>query len=93
MGTPKTVSQAASGAASAASPTMPLSTPIEVMPIWMVDRKRVGSSPSLTAAAAPLSPSSINFCSRALRAVTRAISDMANRPLRQMRANSIAISI
>jgi hypothetical protein len=28
--------------ASAASPTMPLRMPIEVMPIWIVDRKRVG---------------------------------------------------
>ncbi len=47
---PNDSSHSPSGAASAASPTMPLSTPIEVMPIWMVERKRVGSSPSFMAA-------------------------------------------
>jgi hypothetical protein len=34
-------SQSDSGWASAASPKIPLSTPMEVMPIWMVERKRV----------------------------------------------------
>ncbi|MNL50138.1 hypothetical protein D3C87_1731270 [compost metagenome] len=93
MGTPSDSSHSARGPAKAASPTIPFRTPIDVMPIWMVERKRVGSSPSFTAAAAPLSPSSISFCSRALRAVTSAISDMANRPLRRMRAKSMAISM
>ena len=51
----------AMGAAKAASPTIPFRTPMEVIPIWMVDKKRVGSSPNLTAAAAPLSPSSMSF--------------------------------
>ncbi len=54
---PRPTSQTASGSASAASPTMPLSTPIEVMPIWIADRKRVGSSPSRIAQAAAPSPS------------------------------------
>jgi hypothetical protein len=39
------------------------------------------------------SPSSISFCIRALRAVTSAISDMANRPLSTMSAKSRAISM
>jgi L-fucose isomerase-like protein len=72
---------------------MPLSTLMDVMPIWMAERNRVGSSPSFTAAAAALSPSSINFCSLALRAVTNAISDIAKRPLRTMRAASMATSM
>ena len=55
-GIPKDTNHMAMGAAKAASPTIPFKTPMEVMPIWMVDKKRVGSSPNLTAAAAPLSP-------------------------------------
>jgi len=35
---------------------MPLRMPIDVMPTWIVDRKRVGSSFSAIAAAAPRSP-------------------------------------
>ena len=31
---------------------MPFKSPMEVIPIWMVDRKRVGSSASFTAAVA-----------------------------------------
>lgn len=54
---------------------------MDVMPIWMVDRNRVGSSPSLAAAMALLSPASMCFCNRALRAVTSAISDIAKMPL------------
>src|SRR5574344_3000695 len=76
--------------ARAASPNTPLSTPMVVMPIWLADKKRVGSSPSLSAACAALSPSSIHFCRRALRAVTRAISAMANRPLSTIRANRVS---
>ena len=48
----RVISHSANGSANTASPTMPLSTPIDVMPIWIVDRKRVGSSPSLAAAIA-----------------------------------------
>jgi hypothetical protein len=58
-----------------------------------VDKNLVGSSPSLTAAAAPLSPSSINFWSFVLRAVTKAISDIAKTPFKQINAKSIAISM
>jgi hypothetical protein len=39
---PTVCSHSASGPASAASPTMPLRMAIEVMPTWMVDKKRVG---------------------------------------------------
>ena len=53
---PSATNQSASGAASADSPTIPFSTPIDVMPIWIVDRNRVGFSPSLAAAMAARSP-------------------------------------
>jgi len=90
--TPRPRSHAPSGCASAASPTMPLRMPIEVMPIWIVDRNRVGCSLRSTAARAPRSPSSASFCRRALRAETSAISDMANSPLISIRDSRIAIS-
>ncbi|MCY1542553.1 hypothetical protein D9M68_783070 [compost metagenome] len=86
-------SQSPKGCASVDSPTTPLSTPIEVMPICTVDKKRVGSSPSLTASIAPRSPFSICRCRRALRAVTSAISDIANRPFSRISASNMAISI
>jgi hypothetical protein len=72
---------------------MPFNTPIDVMPIWIVDRKRVGSSPSFAAAMAARSPSSISFCSRVLRAVTSAISDIANTPLNRIRMTRTAVSM
>ena len=71
---------AASAALKAASPMMPFSTPMEVMPTCTVDRKRVGWSISRSAAAAPLSPASASAASRALRLDASAISDMANTP-------------
>jgi hypothetical protein len=46
-------SQCASGAAEGASPTMPLSTPMDVMPICTVDRNLVGFSCRSIAACAP----------------------------------------
>ena len=49
----RSTSQAASGSANAASPTMPLSTPIEVMPICTVDSNLVGLSCRSIAACAP----------------------------------------
>jgi hypothetical protein len=55
--------------------------------MWMVDRNRVGLSPSFTAAAAAPSPSSTSFYSCDLRAVTSASSDTAKRPLRTINAN------
>ncbi len=60
-------SQFANGAEKAASPTMPLSTPIEVMPICTIDRNLVGLSCRSIAACAPASPVSTITCSRALR--------------------------
>ena len=65
----------------AASPTMPLMMPMEVMPTCTVDRNWVGCSSSLSAACAPPSPASAMAASRALRVEASAISDMANRPL------------
>ena len=86
-------SQCESGSASAASPTMPFSTPISVMPIWMVERKRLGFWPSATAAAAPRSPSSMWRCIRVLRAVTSEISDIAKSPFNRMSPASSRISM
>jgi histone H3/H4 len=71
----------ASGAAKAASPTMPLSMPMEVMPICTVERNCVGASISFSAAAAPVSPVSARAARRARRLVERAISDIANTAL------------
>lgn len=71
----------ASGPAKAASPTMPLSMPIEVMPICTVDRNCVGDSISLRAAIAPASPASARAARRARRLVASAISDIANNAL------------
>ena len=70
-----------SGPAKAASPTMPLSMPIEVMPICTVERNCVGDSIRSSAAAAPASPVSASAARRARRLVERAISDIANAAL------------
>ena len=63
------------------------------MPIWIVDRKRVGSSPSSIATRADASPSSASRASRPRRAVTRAISDIAKAPFSRIRATRRKISI
>ena len=78
---PRTSSHAASGPAKAASPTMPLSMPIDVMPICTVERNWVGFSISLSAASAPMSPDSARAARRARRLVDSAISDIANKAL------------
>src|SRR5690606_30496261 len=83
----------AMGPASAASPTMPLRMPIEVIPICTVDSMRFGSSASLRAASAERLPSTAILASRARRAVISAISDMANRPLATISATSNATSM
>ncbi|HNR91571.1 MAG TPA: hypothetical protein PKO41_04000 [Dokdonella sp.] len=90
---PHPAKRAATGSANTVSPTMPLRMPIEVMPICTVDMKRVGSCPNASAAAAPLSPRSARACRRERRAVTSAISDIENSPLRTIRAPRMAISM
>ena len=85
--------QAESSPEKAASPTMPLSTPIEVMPICTVERNWVGLSCSASAARAPASPVSAITCSRALRLAARDISDMANTPLSRISEKSRARSM
>ena len=72
---------------------MPFSTPIEVMPIWMVERNLVGLSCRASATAAPDSPASTMTCRRALRLAVRAISDIANQPFSRIRKSSSAVSI
>ena len=74
---PSDTSHCATGPLKAASPTMPLSMPIEVMPTCTVERNCVGLSSSLSAAAAPVSPLSCMAISRALRLAASAISDIA----------------
>jgi histone H3/H4 len=61
---------------------MPLSMPMEVMPICTVERNCVGASISFSAATAPVSPVSARAARRARRLVERAISDIANNALR-----------
>ena len=90
---PQPSMRTASGPAKAASPTIPLSMPIEVMPIWMVDRNVVGESTSFNAAIAPRSPVSASAASRARRLVASAISDMANSALNEVSKASRRTSI
>ena len=65
----------------AASPTIPLSMPIEVMPTCTVDSICVGFSFSSSAAWAPGSPPSAMAIRRVLRLAVSAISLMAKAPL------------
>ena len=86
-------SQRANGAENAASPTMPLRTLIEVMPICTTDRNLVGSSCSAMAWRAPESPASTITCSLALRLAVSAISDMAKSEFRKIRNSRRATSM
>ena len=79
--TPQDCSQPASPSLKAASPTMPLSTPIEVMPTCTVDKNWFGLPSKVNAACAPLSPSSAMALRRDFRLAANASSDMANTPL------------
>jgi hypothetical protein len=87
------ISHTASGSAKAASPTMPLRKPIDVMPICTVDRNLVGRSCRSIAVCAPCSPASSMTCSLALRLAESAISDMAKAPLSRIRKTSSATSM
>ncbi len=78
---PNPAIQRARSALNAASPTMPISMLIEVMPTCTVDRNWVGCSSRRSAVAAPASSASASAISRALRLDARAISDIANTPL------------
>src|SRR5574337_1911375 len=80
-GTPIHCSQPDTLPLNAASPMMPLSMLIEVMPTWTDDRNWVGRASSAIAATAPLSPPSTITPSRALRLEANAISDIANTAL------------
>jgi len=71
--------------AKAAPPKAPEMTPMSVIPIWTVERNRLGSSASSSAAFAPASPPSARVWSRWRRAETTANSDMEKRPLARMR--------
>jgi hypothetical protein len=64
---------------------MPLSTPIEVIPIWTVDKNRVGWPINSKAARAPAAPASSMATKRALRLEDKAISAMAKPPLRRVK--------
>ena len=86
-------SQRPNGAEKAASPTMPLRTLIEVMPICTTDSHLVGLSCSAIAWMAPESPDSTITCRRALRLAVSAISDMANSEFRKIRKSRRATSM
>jgi len=77
----------------AASPTMPLSMPMEVMPTCTDDRNCVGFSSSFSAVMEPLSPASAMAARRALRLEASASSDMANAPLSSVRKTMRRVSI
>ncbi len=69
----------------AASPMMPLSMPMEVMPTCTDERNCVGLSSSVIAPCAPLSPDSARAVSLALRLADSAISDMAKTPFSRVK--------
>ncbi len=77
----------------AASPTMPLSMPMEVMPTCTEERNCVGLSSSCSAVCAPLSPASAMADRRALRLEASASSDMANAPLSKVRKTMRRVSM
>ena len=91
--TPKVRIQADRSSLNAASPTMPLSMPMEVMPTCTDDRNCVGCSSRCSAVCAPLSPTSAIAARRALRLAARDISDIANAPLSSVRKMISRVSI
>src|SRR3954447_22719418 len=62
------------------------------MPIWTVERNRLGSSISRKAVRAPRTPSSAMCWSRDLRDDTTASSDIAKTPFKRVKATMMAIS-
>ena len=66
---------------------------ISVIPICAADKKISGLLARYKALLAARSPFSASVSSRALRAETRAISDITNRELRKIRKSSMMISI
>jgi hypothetical protein len=82
----------ASGFANTASPTIPLSKPIDVMPIWIADRNWVGSSLIFKAICADFFPLAASAVSLALLEVSRATSDIAKRPLKMISEKRRTIS-
>ena len=78
---PQVCNQAATPSLNAASPTMPLSTPIEVIPTCTVDKNWLGLPSSSSAALAPWLPASASAARRARLLPASASSDMANTPL------------
>ena len=73
-------SASSSGSASLAPPKAPATMPTRVMPICTVESMRPGSRASASARRAPRPPLRASASSRAGRAETTAISDMAKKP-------------
>src|SRR5579871_5609572 len=71
-----------------ASPKVPDSTAITVMPTWTVANSREGADLSSSAVRAPLLPVSASPRRRALRADTKAISAIAKKPLSRTRTKT-----
>ena len=84
-GAPQPCIKLASPPLKAASPMMPLSMPMEVMPTCTEDKNCVGFSSRVNAACAPLSPDSAMALSLALRLEASANSDMAKTPLSRVK--------
>ena len=82
---PQPCNAAATPLLKADSPTIPLRTPIDVIPTCTVDKNWLGFPKSSKAACAPLSPASIKAVRRALRLPANANSDMAKTPLRSVK--------
>ena len=91
--TPCAINQRDKFKLNAASPTIPLSTPIEVIPICTVDKNCVGCASKRKAARAPESPSASSATKRGLRHDAKAISDIANMPLNSVRRTIRKISM
>src|SRR3954452_25078179 len=82
---PSVCSQPARSPARVAPPKAPASTPISVMPIWTLERKRDWLSSRRNAALAPALPFSAMAARRGRREETRASSARAKKPFSTIR--------
>lgn len=89
---PRSSSQAVSRAPSVAPENAPDKTPTSVIPIWTVERKRPGFSPSAIAMLAPRLPLSARTLNLAGREETTASSDIARTPLSSVSSTTMIIS-
>lgn len=84
--------QVSNSVAICAPENKPVRIPMSVMPIYTVDKNRVGSSCSTLATSAPLLPFFRSISRRAFLDETKAISDIENMPFKSIRPRMTKIS-